>query len=330
MVGKFGSYAELNRIHLFPILMKGAGRFAMAALVSFAVFFGLALCSTQVRRIVLPNESNVGGIGERLTELKSCSNKVDVVILGSSVAMNGIVPQQFNTDSSIAFSLASNGQYLGNSEILLRTSLETLEPKLVILDVAPFLWKSSYSAECALDWSIRTPIHSSPWSNAALSMSVHSGDAQALFVSTTFWLLRFFQTPYDPLIDPNQNYLGQGFSSSTRCQETGLKLHSFDAHDPPTPTAVDGALKHIENIQLMCNKSNVELVVVIPPHLQKLENHNDIKVALKRFSTIDGQDWTGSEESANFRDEHHLCRTGAEEYTKWLLPQIRQQAKSFR
>ena len=308
--------------------MRGAGRFALAALVSFSMFFGLALCSIQVRRIILPKESNIGGVGERLTELKSCAKKVDVVILGSSVAMNGIVPQQFNTDSSIAFSLASNGQYLGNSEILLKTSLESLEPKLVILDVAPFLWKSSYSPECALDWSISTPIHSPHWSNAAVRMSVHSWDAQAFFVSVTFWLLRFFQAPYDPLIHPNQNYLGQGFSSSSKCQKSGLKLHSFDAHDPPTPAAVDEALKQIENIQLMCNKSNTELIVVIPPHLQKLINHEDIKVALKRFSPIDGHEWLGSKESHHFKDEHHLCQTGAEEYTKWLLPQIRRRTKS--
>src|SRR5215217_8103310 len=112
-------------------------RFAFFSIVAYAV---LTIVTGSMNLGVVNNlKFPIGGNGHlfsRLKELDTVKN-VDILFLGSSHAYRGYDVRKFNRLGYSAFNLGSSAQTPVQTELLVKTYLAQLNPKVVILDIHP-------------------------------------------------------------------------------------------------------------------------------------------------------------------------------------------------
>ncbi len=116
---------------------------------------------------------NRGFLNSRVKDIRNYHN-VDVLFLGSSHSYRTFDTRFYRAQGLSCFNLGSSNQTPIQTYVLLKTYLDSLNPKFVVFEVHPDIMKND-GVECAVDLLINTPV---TWE--ATKMAWHTGNMKVI------------------------------------------------------------------------------------------------------------------------------------------------------
>lgn len=243
----------------------------------------------------------------------------DVLILGSSVALNGIVPTIITDSTSLScYNGAANGQVMPFFETMIDCVLQRYTPKTIIFGMRPDETTTSGIGD---RYNLLVPYYGKGYEILDKYLESSSKEEEYLLKSNLYrynniwWRILLYQ-----FVTPNEQG-EQGFVAKG-IPRFYPRLNSESKDYISTPER----LSQLENIIEMCKSKGVNLVVVFLPKYLKLHNDissiNDIvdicqKYDLKYYIDVQKEEYLN--DSTMFYDETHLNKEGAYKYTRDLV-----------
>lgn len=255
-----------------------------------------------------------GFMKTRIEEIDTVSG-TDLLIVGSSHAYRGFDTRIFEAQGIRAFNLGSSGQTPVQSLALLRTYINKLHPKLVLLDVNP-ISVSSDGVESALDL-------------------VANGrtDANTLKMILTINQAKVYNSflfaNYRELFNLNKHYTEPVKTEADRYINGGYVERKMDYCVPsPAPEETihfnEQQLEALGHCVQEMQRKNIEVVLVFAPitnHLyRRYTNTEDFDSIMKGFGRYyNFNQLVPLSDSLDFYDAHHLNQNGVRKFNQQLI-----------
>lgn len=295
--------------------------------LGWLLLFAGALSSPALEAKLIAQESFWGYVNSKTLEWCALrdSTPMDVLLFGSSTCYSGIDPSLFKIEGIQAFGFCSSAQCIPHSNRLIEASLKDQIPKVILLDVYPELWgREQVDSEPVRDWIVNSNLWDTHWAHAYADLSATSRSPYALMTMLYYWFRRSLSpSGLNSPADPDGHYGERGFVF-----RTFPPLGEIPEDEEISVTMTSKECGDIQAIAEMCLENKIELLLVNPPQL--VEEKFDKPECMKGLNWIEGNDWSGAKDPRNFYDDHHLVGEGAQLYSKWLVSQVKQQAKSLR
>lgn len=131
-------------------LKRAIGFLAFSLVIYLFLLFSFGLYSPRFlkKNLIVPRGSQ-GFMNTRLKDVDTTRN-IDILFIGSSHSYRGYDPRIFQRNNLRVFNLGSSAQTPLQTEWLLHRYLKQLNPKLVVIDVYPYLFAND-GVESSLD-----------------------------------------------------------------------------------------------------------------------------------------------------------------------------------
>lgn len=253
---------------------------------------------------------------KRIEALNMDDPKYDVLVLGSSLAMDGIDTKYLSNNGYSSYNTAIGGSSLKTNYIQLQDYLSLYEhkPKIVILGLGSYLnnLQSEENINPIVDFTMTNK-------NNYTIVDIPTIKFKWLFKDN---LKKIFSKPHRDAIIVN----GQlRFSKSVPDNTNMTKENNF----PIDEYMSSKGLKSIINI---CNANDIKLVVLEMPGFKKTrhETQHQCYIIDKGFNNVFLYDFNYSEIGESFNDKEdwvgnsHLNEKGARKFTKYVLNVLEQ------
>lgn len=255
------------------------------------------------------------------------TKNIDILILGSSIALRGIDTRVFEKYGYRAFNLGSNYQTPIQTEYLLNKYLNQFSPKYVIWEVTPITFQNK-GLESFIDVFSNTEI-----GIEAIEQGLKISDMigwNTLIVSLGRQKFGNFYNYKEPTNKWTNRYVNGGF-----IETNNLDFDDRDEMDLYSLDFLDYQKTAFEKILLLLNNYDVKVVLVQSPTTTEyytcIVNWNDINSYFKSFKEkgfiINYRNYNEifpefGEKINFFTDNMHLNRVGANEFTELLYKDL--------
>lgn len=252
----------------------------------------------------------------------------DILILGSSIALNGINPNLLiDSLDCTCYNGGANGQFITYSETMLKCICKhAKKPKVILLGVLPTELGSANFGR----FNILIPYYKNGYES--IDEKLENKDEMAPFLlksalyryNTIWWriLLYHFITPG---VKGKHGYTGKAVPAVLPAL----------VHRQAGTTINDKAVTLFESIVRTCKKHHIKLLVFIPPHYREVDGVEGSIAYLDKYCKEndvpfynDSQDSVFLHHQEWFYDKEHINVIGCDEYTKMMVPRIRQILKN--
>ncbi|MBN7817527.1 hypothetical protein [Algoriphagus pacificus] len=301
--------------------------FCLISVIVYPIFIGSLgsywLTQRRLTKNLIFNQGGNSFMWSKLHEADTTKD-IDVLILGSSIALRGIDTRIFKEYGLKAFNLGSNYQTPLQTEYLLNKYLNQFSPKYVIWEVTPITFQNR-GLESFIDIFSNSNID-----KGALKQSVFISDIIAwntLIISLKRQIFDEFDNYNEREIKGSTKYVQGGFVESNNLD--------FDDRDKLDLYSIDfleyQKLAFEKNLNLL-NQSNVKILLVQSPTTYEynkcITNWNYINSYFESFEEneliVDYRNYNEiipnfGKDTSYFTDKMHLNRIGAKKYTKFLI-----------
>lgn len=289
-------------------------------IVVFGQFLPLSL------RLNLPY--NLGGVGYSYTRFNEANRDkdVDILVIGSSHAYRGYDPRIFQQSNWKMFNLGSSAQTPVQTEYVLNKYLHKLNPKLVIIDVYPILFKSD-GVESVLDLLSNTTLD-----DELVSLSVKQNDVRVYNTLVYSYFKNIFDVDSDfkeNLLQKNGDaYIERGFVQSN------YKFKSKSNYEGESYTFSSPQMNAFRHIINKLNKSNIPYIILQSPipkkKYQSIKNNEEADSVFAEYGFYQNANEALTLPDSCFIDESHLNQTGVNIYNKYVVDLINKYKKKQR
>lgn len=295
----------LSRLTIFFLIMP----------LGWGILFIMAMLNSKIEGTFIAQERDWGFVNSKSMDWCQSrhSTSFDVLAFGSSTCYSGIDPRAFETRGVQLFNFCSSAQSIAHSLPLIEAAFNDQTPKVLLLDVYPANWvMETISSEPVRDWIVNGNLWDAHWAYAYAKLSLASHSPFALMTMLYYPIRRKFSAAGERATeDPNGIYRGSGFVFRTF--NSLLDMPKTEAtHVAMSSTACNS----LTQIAALCEAAEVEMVLVNPPQL--VEEIFEKPACAHGLTWIDGNEWSGAKNPANFYDDHHLVGDGAARYSEWL------------
>lgn len=234
--------------------------------------------------------------------------EVDVLFAGSSHAYRSFDTRLCASRGLRAFNLGSSNQSPVQTDMLLRRYVDSLRPRVVVVEVNPGIVQSD-----GIESTIYLANNMKP-SWALLRMALQSRNLRAI-LSTCYSAVRNgigcgYDRFVEPTYSPSDRYVSGGFV------ESGDSCYSPQPHQPSW-IALDGRqLEALRDEVDFLSERGIGCLLVEAPVAEVLHesylNYGDFEEAVSRLGTFVRPQVEGLDDSLHFYDDNHLNRRGAE------------------
>lgn len=255
----------------------------------------------------------------RLKEVRSNGN-IDLLFLGSSHTYRGFDTRVFNKYGYQSFNLGSNSQTPLQTEYLLNKYLDSLNPKIVVFEVCPYV--------LALDGveSSMEIISNEPISSELISLSLNQNHLKVYNVLLYSFFRRVFKNDLEtsePIHNNNDTYIPGGFVE--------IDLIHYKKLDFPKKTW-EKNVKQFEALHRIIEKlhnRNIKLLLVQAPVTKDLYDSYLNNSEFDREMELLGNYKNFNEslklnDSLHFFDFHHLNRLGIDIFNARIVEELSQ------
>lgn len=261
-------------------------------------------------------ESMNNGLHEATTEWEMRADRhVDAIILGSSTGTS-IDPRAFAEHGLSAFNFSSSYQPISHSRHLLNAVIDDAQPAWVFLDIFPLLWGEKELAYSARSWAANGCFRDPKLIGAQVREALSKKHVYAAALASLLpWMRSVGWIDRQGIAHPEFNYIGSGYKVTYH-----PALNEMLECDPVFTEFDDELCEVIAEIQTTCAKYGTELVLVEPPSLCRCEW--ETPACWEGIPLIQGNDWPGRRDVANFWDLNHLSAAGSLSYSEWVVSQF--------
>ena len=287
--------------------------------------------------VVIVVDLIVGQIGDYMVENHKLSgdyksveyvmtqSNEDILVLGSSVALNGIVPTVITDSLGMScYNGAANGQVMPFFETMVECVLQRYTPKTIIFGMRP---DEMTTIGLGDRYNLLVPYYNKGYKTLDCYMESSSPEQKYLLNSNLYkynniwWRILLYQ-----FITPNEQG-EQGFvAKGTPRYFPKLNVETKDY------ISTQERLDQFTRIVEMCKSKGVNMVVVFLPKYLKLYNEGnlslikDVKNICDKYDIkyyVDVQKEEFLSDSTMFYDETHLNKEGAYKYTSDLVSRMK-------
>jgi len=263
----------------------------------------------------------------KLQEADTTKN-IDVLILGSSIALRGIDTRVFEKYGLRAFNMGSNYQTPLQSEFLLNKYLDQFSPKYVIWEVTPLTFQNS-GLESFIDVFSNTDIGIEAFKQSFRISNILAWNS--LIISLTRQNFGDYKKYKERDIKGDSKYVNGGYvETNNPVFNDSSKLNSYKIE------FLNYQKSSFENALYFLKKNNVKVVLINSPttteDFNNIKNWEDIITYFESFKkdrlVYDYRNYNDlipefGENTNFFSDKIHLNKVGANEYTEILLDDLR-------
>lgn len=261
----------------------------------------------------------VAGYGHMHTRVRDAANtnKVDVLFLGSSHAYRGFDTRIWKARGFSSFNYGSSAQTPLQSELLLKSSMTTLDPGIVIMEVNPIIFAND-GVESALDLIANRPID-----RATLGMvyrEQHIKTTNALLYGSLRQAIGYDNQLME---DPNEDdaeYIKGGF-----VQRTTGKFEPEGEQQQVNSENEQIQLEAFQRLVSLVREEGKELILIEAPvthwtYAQVQEpqrTFEQMMIGQEKFLNMNGK--VALNDTLHFTDGHHLNQAGVELFNAALI-----------
>lgn len=303
--------------------------FKFIVTIVFLVVFIDILFGLVTRLIV--NKVHLRGDYESIDYVMTQANE-DVLVLGSSVALNSFVPTIFTESTGLtSYNAASNAQNFTFFETITDCILKRTTPKMLILGIRP----SDLTGVGIGDrFNIFAPYYGQGYPlidhymNSKNSYDKYLLKSNLYRYNTIWWriLLYFFVTPSEP---GEKGYIAKGIPL----------IKPEIIHERADSVYTERRVKSLLRIISLCEAKGVKLVVFCPPMYTVFDPEGVMPIPMVKLQEIckqhhipffyDTQDQNFLKRPDLFYDNEHLNKLGAPIYTKQLIHEMKEAGIKF-
>lgn len=302
-------------------------RFFLVLPFGWLLLFCAAIVSPDVESHFIAKEKNWGFVNAKTSEWADIrdSLNMDVVVFGSSTCYSGVDPQAFKSSGIEAFNFCSSAQAIPHSVSLIKALTEDQVPQILVLDVYPKAWgNENISSEPVLDWIVNGNLWDIHWTTAYVHLTAVSHSPFAAMTLLYFPLRRLISPAGERAAkDSMGEYSGRGFVF-----RTFPPLDNIPSEEPIAVNMSNAECEAFASLVGLCRKKGIELLLLNPPQL--IEEEFAKPDCMEGHVWIEGNDWPGAKSPHLYYDDHHLVGKGAQQYSQWLVTQVKARAKSLR
>ncbi|WP_313101484.1 hypothetical protein [Epilithonimonas sp.] len=289
--------------------------------------------STLFSRTNLPQieRRRYGFTARKFEEIQS-EKKLDILILGSSLATRNYDSRVFEESDYRSFNLGVSSQKPNMTNIIAEEYLEKINVKVLVIDVNPYLMLTPDSYETV------NLIMNSPFTTYDLDLFESAPSIMAfnslIIKYTGFAEKDRLKKIKDSISDINDRYVGRGFVNTNAIYDKNKKTPNIKIKDF---NPLKNQIESLENLISSLKDKRIHYVLVLSP-LNKTYFKTS-KVSEKQFRSlsktyfgkygnyIDSNNLESYADS-DFMDFSHLNATGAQKFTKALLPILKAEIKN--
>ncbi len=253
-------------------------------------------------------------------EIQCCD--LDILFAGSSHCYRSFDPRFYRDHGLKTFNMGSTSQSPINTYYLLEKHIDTLSPKLIVLEVYWGVLELK-GVESLLDLSVNLPVDRMLW-----RMAWATRDIRALnrLLAVELDLDRKPLAEVEPEAEPGDEYVPGGFVNNSGGREG-------DRCYPPTTVRVNSLqIKYLERIIELADMRGIGIVLVAQPvpqaTLGNVRNYGEIDSLLNDVAArygvpyLDFNAIMDLNDSAHFYDYHHLNSVGVAAFNRRLLDEL--------
>ena len=283
-----------------------------------AVFIALVVCLLISFTYIFRDKNEAYVVKPYFDEPK---NSLDIVFIGSSHLMCGIMPMELYDDFGYtSYVFATSSQLLPQSYHQLRIALNSQDPKLVVLDVGGVIYDQLIGANTYA----HVQTDNVPWSLNKVEMTMDLFPAEERL--PYFLNLIQFHTRWKSLTESDLRPIRSVTKGSVI--NFGMKELLFPdipASDDSLPIP-ENANTYLHKIFDLCRDRGIEILLVNMPGLHSEDDYRVInsvyKIAeengLRFLNYMDLMESLGIDPLSDFRDDFHLNSYGAYKTTRYL------------
>ncbi len=247
---------------------------------------------------------------------------LDILFTGSSHCYRSFDPRFYRDHGLKTFNMGSTSQSPINTYYLLEKHIDTLSPKLIVLEVYWGVLELK-GVESLLDLSVNLPVDRMLW-----RMAWATRDIRALnrLLAVELDLDRKPLAEVEPEAEPGDEYVPGGFVNNSGGREG-------DRCYPPTTVRVNSLqIKYLERIIELADMRGIGIVLVAQPvpkaTLGNVRNYGEIDSLLNDVTArydvpyFDFNVMMDLNDSAHFYDYHHLNSVGVAAFNRRLLDEL--------
>lgn len=257
---------------------------------------------------------------EEIMHIKS----LDVLIMGSSLAYRNYDPQILETNGFSSFTLGTSSQKPNMTNVVAMRYLQTVQSKLIILDVNPYLMMMPDSFE-TVDVIMNSHKNKYDWDLFTSEPSL---------LSFNSLIIKYFglaekdrqEKLKDSVVD-RSTYLGNGFVTSNLMYDDSKKTPDITIKNF---TALQNQADAMDEIISYFKTKNIPYVLVLSPVNEHFFRKKS-KISSQEFRELSrdffekyGNYYDANEfetyQKSDFMDFSHLNQKGSEKFTNSLIP----------
>lgn len=251
----------------------------------------------------------------RLKELRETKD-VDVLFLGSSHTYRGFDNRIFDAEGYKTFNMGSNSQTPIQTAYLLESYLDSLNPKLVIYEVCPFVFNLD-GVESGMEIIANDNLNSH-----MLRMVLNQNHLKVYnaFFYTTYRRLFFndLENTKEDIKNNNDTYIKGGFV------DISMFFYEKEHFDKQNWERNEKQIKSFERIVKILQERNIKLLLVQAPVTSDLyisyRNNDAFDQAMRNYAPYYNFNETLKlTDTVHFFDFHHLNRKGIEIFNKEIV-----------
>jgi len=266
----------------------------------------------------------LGGVGysyTRFNEAKKIDKNVDVLVVGSSHAYRGYDPRIFEKYDWSLFNLGTSSQTPVQTAYLFDKYIAKFQPKLVIIDVYPVLFKSD-GVESVID----LVSNSSDLDAALVDLSLSQNN---ISIYNTL-LYRTFAEAFDfneGFVEENPSRTGDLYVSGGYVESTG-RFKGRNHYKATHYSFLPNQTKAFEHIISKLKKDQIPYMILQSPIPQAKYAHVTNNAYADAFFSKYGFYRNANEElklaDSCFLDESHLNQLGVNRYNEYVIELIKE------
>jgi len=305
-------------------LLKKSVLFALMLIVGYCFFiliWGLFI-PKNFQKNLLYKLGGKGHMYSRMQEVKHISD-VDILFVGSSLALRGFDPRVFDKHGYKTFNLGSGGQTPLQSEWLIERYIDQLKPKVIILEVNPYII-SRDGTEAALDLISN---HEFEWSMVSMAFEINNIKVYNTLIYA--WWRKFLslnRNYIEPVVKNEDTYIPGGYIER---EISYFNITELDREIIYEMKPVSYQKTALENTVDFVNTKGIELILVQPPVTNAgFAAYKDDYNVDQFFSGIGNyyncNYYLELNDSLHFYDSRHLNQKGVELFNEALISDILQ------
>ncbi len=303
---------------VMKLFIKKAALFIFFNIIMYScllVIFGKFIPDRYQRNLITENKQRGDFLYNRINDIKNYRN-VDILFIGSSHAYRGFDVRIFAQYGYNCFNLGSTGQTPVQSEMLLKSYLKALNPKIVVLEVFPLSFQSD-GIEADVDFLLSLP------TSRFYTFRMLNNYSSIKVINTALYQLFFNPIANkNKMISHNKNnqYIKGGYVETNRkFNNTMINLYVNNRWSPKEKQKTA-----LENIIQFLKRHKVQLIMVQSPVRKQFYHYVKNRSEIDNYFKTQGTYYNFNEiiklkDTVDFIDSHHLSQSGVEIFNRAFI-----------